>query len=149
MQTLLEFDVLANGRHPKFLVYSSAQMHPTKLSVVFGGHCISTNFSHQIAGRITLLKLKSFRLEILKLSPSSWGFTLQNPTIKKVNTCKTYNHMLNQSNIGSVGSGGWLVCHTNPLKRQQSCQDDKIQTPKSHTQNQASIDRYCRGGLWC
>jgi hypothetical protein len=61
-------------------------MHPKKLPSVVGGHCISPDFSDKKAGRIILLKLKSFRLENLKMSPSSWGFTLQNPTIKKVNT---------------------------------------------------------------
>jgi hypothetical protein len=61
-------------------------MHPEKIPSAVGGHCKCTDLSHQKAGRIILLKLKSFRLEISKMSPSSWGFTLQNPTIKKVNT---------------------------------------------------------------
>jgi hypothetical protein len=61
-------------------------MHPKKVPSVVGGHCISTDCSNEKAGRIILLKLKSFRLEILKMSLTSWGFTLQNPAIKKVNT---------------------------------------------------------------
>jgi hypothetical protein len=61
-------------------------MHPNELPSVVGGHWKSTDFSDRKARMIILLKLKSFRLEILKMSPFSWGFTLQNPTIKKVNT---------------------------------------------------------------